>query len=74
MEHVIPASVIDGTVGIVHPVVIGEKMILRAKGVGGELAAEFGILIGHPRAEPGERRRGRELHEYATRDGHCRRM
>jgi hypothetical protein len=41
VKHVIAAAVKDGTVGIVHPVVGGEKMILRAERVGGELAAEL---------------------------------
>jgi hypothetical protein len=41
VEHVIAAAVINGTVGIVHPVVSGEKMILRAERIGGELTAEL---------------------------------
>ena len=41
VEHVIAAAVENGTVGIVHPVVSGEKMILRAERIGGELTAEL---------------------------------
>ena len=74
VEHVIAAAVENGTVGIVHPVVSGEKMILRAERVGGELAAELRILVSEPRAEAGERGCRRELHECATRDGHCKRI
>ena len=35
-EHVVTAVVVDGAVGIVHPVVRGEEMELRAVGVGGD--------------------------------------
>src|SRR5580704_9625157 len=40
MEHVIASAKINGTVGIVHPVVCGQKMILRAKGIGSQFAAK----------------------------------
>ena len=43
VEHVIASAEKDGTVGIVHPVVGGEQVILGAKRIGGELAAERGV-------------------------------
>ena len=33
MEHVIASAEKDGTVGIVHPVAGGQKMILRTQGI-----------------------------------------
>jgi hypothetical protein len=51
VEHVIAAAIEDGSVGIVHPIVSGEKVILRPQGIGGEFAAEFGIRPSHARVE-----------------------
>jgi hypothetical protein len=51
VKHVIAAAVEDGSVGIVHPIVSGEKVILGAKEVGGEFAAEFGIRPSHAGVE-----------------------
>ena len=47
VEHVIAAAIEDGSVRIVHPIVSGEKVILRPQGIGGEFAAEFGIRPSH---------------------------
>lgn len=40
MEHVITTAKINGTIGIIHPVMSGQKMILRSQRIRGKLAAE----------------------------------
>ena len=45
MKHVIAATEIDRTIGIVHPVVRGKQMILGAKGIAGQLFAERGGVV-----------------------------